>query len=102
MTSIKAESADKPLILTFFMTEHSSSGGITRQELKEMADVMGADETKVIHIALNRMYRELFGSDEEMTEEEFLSLNVPLPADSIIIRSENLLDILKEKMEAQK
>jgi len=45
-------------------------GGLTRGELSQMAEAMRASETKTVHMALARLYAELFPT-EEVTPEEF-------------------------------
>lgn len=47
----------KPLLVHF---RDSSRFGVTRDSLKEMADLMQRSETMTIHMALARMHQQLF------------------------------------------
>ncbi len=48
----------KPLLLNF--AQSPTVTGITRTELKEMAACLGTTETAAVHMALARMFQDLF------------------------------------------
>lgn len=56
----KSRNADKPLLVRFRSRE-TATGGVTRDQLRELAESMGITETAVVHIAISRTYLAHFG-----------------------------------------
>lgn len=58
--TLKSRNADKPLLVRFRSRE-TATGGVTRDQLRELAESMGITETAVVHISISRMYLAHFG-----------------------------------------
>jgi hypothetical protein len=52
----------KPLLIQFQETD--SIMGSRRETLKKLAEHLGVTETRAVHIAINRLYRDLFHPQE--------------------------------------
>lgn len=51
-----------PLLVKFDQVDHGI--GVTRATLKAVAQHLGVSETRAVHIAINRLHRELFPQAE--------------------------------------
>ncbi len=92
-----SKTENKSLLLHF--RDRLSPSGITRQELKEMAEMLGeTSETKVAHLALARLYYFLKQPEKEMTREEFVAASVPEIPESEVKSRTSLLDVLRENL----
>lgn len=54
---------NKPLLLNF--KDKSCVTGVTRGDLKKMADQLGLTDTATVHIAMARLYQDLFPEQME-------------------------------------
>lgn len=90
-------SENKPLLIRF--KEGNSMMGANRDTLKQCAERLGVSETAAVHIAINRLYMELYPeriaeampTDEQIAEAN--ARNAPSAKDPVV-HSASLADML--------
>lgn len=88
---------NKPLLVRF--KDNSSMLSANRDTLKQCAEHLGVTETAAVHIAINRLYMQLFPekiAEEAPTAAQIAEINArnPSATQDPVVRKVSLADIL--------